>query len=490
MTTPGTIVNVTSTSSPNATSGSTGTLFAIGQSERGPVGTAVPITSIATFEAQFGSRSFNGVTQTLFDAITVFFQEGGSLAYISRVSGASAVSASLMLKDHSTANTLKVVANGPGTWGNSITVQVAAGSVTHTFVLTIRYGSLVEVSPNLYTPTQAVSWASMSSTLVRIVNEGSSTTAPTNNPKTLSATSLASGADTTSPSDSVWVTALKAFHAELGPGQVAAPARTTTTVWEGLMNHAATNNRFALLDAPNTATSSTIVGDAGTVQGNATTPSYGFMIAPWPVYAGPATNTSTPPFPRTVAPSGLVAALMARSDASNNCDVAAAGPNGIARNAIGVSQTYTATERSALNTAGVAVIRLYRGQVQLYGYTTLAEVSTWKDAGNVRLRMQIVSALREIGDNYEFADITASGHTAAAMGGEMISYLGTLYKQGALYGTTSTQAFTVNVGSSINTPTTAASRQLLASVACRMSSTAQQVVIDVTRYPVTQSLPA
>lgn len=495
MTTPGTIVNVSSTSTPNSTSGSTGTFFAIGQTERGAVGQAIALRSMATFEALLGSRAFNGVTQTLFDALTVFFQEGGSLAYVSRVTGAAAETASLILKDQSATpghTTLKVEALGPGTWGNGITVQVSDGTAANTFVLTIRNGSgsVPEISPDLQTPTQAVSWAATSSSLVRIVNLGSPTASPANNPAVKVATALAGGTDTTDPGDTIWVTALAAFSVDLGPGQVAAPGRTTKTVWEGLVNHAKAKNRLALLDAVNTATAGVIEGDAETVQGNVTDPSYGFMLAPWPVYAGPATNTATLPYPRTVAPSGLVAALMARNDASNNCDVAAAGPNGIARNAIGVSQTYTSTERGALNTVGVGVIRTRNNQVQLYGYTSMSLSPTWADLGNVRLRMQITAGLRAIGDQYEFADIDAAGHTAAAMGGQMVSFMDTLYKQGALYGVTASTAFTVNVGTAVNTPQTAQARQLLASVSCRMSPTGQNVVINVTRVPVTQSLPA
>lgn len=493
MPTPGTVVNVTTSSGANNRVSSTGTLFAIGQTKRGQVGTAISVTSLAQFIALCGTRTFNGATQTLYDAIDIFFQEGGAQAYVSRVSGPSAVVANHSLKDRagSAKTTLKISALGPGTWGNSITVAIANGTVSNTFVITIVNGSVTEVSPNLYNPTQAVSWAQNYSQTVVITNLGSTTAAPNNNPAVISATSLTSGADTTSPADSVWVAALTAFvTADLGPGQVAAPARTTTTVWEGLANHAQAHNRFALLDAPNTTSASTIESDATTVAGAVNDPSYAFMLAPWPIYRGPATNTAVPPYPRNVAPSALVAGLMARSDASNNCDVAAAGTNGISNNAIGVTQTYSPTARSTLDAAGVGVIRQRESGVQLYGYTSMALNPTWSDVGNCRLRMQLVNGLRLIGDGFMFADIDASGHTASALGGAASAYLTTLYNQGALYGATATTAFTVNVGPSVNTPTTALARQLIESVAVRMSSTADQVLIDVTRVPVTQALPA
>lgn len=369
-------------------------------------------------------------------------------------------------------------------------MAIANGTQSNTFVITIVNGSVTEVSPNLYNPTQAVSWAQNSSQTVTIQNLGSATAAPNNNPAVISATNLTAGADTTSPADSLWVAALTAFiTADLGPGQVAAPGRTTTTVWEGLVNHAYAHNRLALLDAPNTTSASTIESDAATIQGSVTDASYGFMLAPWPIYAGPPTGTTTAPNPRNVAPSGLVAALMARSDASNNCDVAAAGTNGVANNAIGVTQIYTPTARSTLDAAGVGVIRNRRGSIELYGYTSMAVNYTWTDLGNVRLRMQIVDAVRTIGDGFVFADIDASGHAASAFGGQITAFLTTLFNQHALFGATPATAFAVNVGPSINTPATAQARELLASVAVRMSPTADQVVINVTKYPVTQAIP-
>lgn len=492
MATPGTVVNVTTAAGSAGPSTSTGTLFAIGQTQRGATGVATLVASLADFITLFGPRTANGATPTLYDAVDVFFQEGGQQAYISRVSGANAVTASLTLKDRNAtpANTLQVNALGPGTWANTVTVAVANGSAPNSFTLTVTNGSVTEVSPNLFSPTDAVNWAASYSATVRITDLGSATAAPNNNPAVLAATALTGGVDDLSPADSVWTAALTAFAQDLGPGQVAAPGRTTPAVWESLVTHAASYNRFALLDAENVSNAATIESDAGSVQSSVTDGSYGIMLAPWVVYNGPPTGSSTPAYPRTVAPSALVAGLMARSDASgHNCDAAAAGPNGISRTAVNVTQTYSATDRGTLDTAGVGVIRLYRGQIQLYGYTTLSADPNWVDAGNARLRMQIVDAVRLIGDAYEFADIDAKGQTASALGGQVAALLSTLFAQGALYGVTPADAFYVNVGAGVNTPATAAARQLVCQVGVRMSPTADQVVIDVERYPVTQSLP-
>lgn len=491
-TAPGTIVNIVATSSPNNPPATTGAFFAIGQAARGALGVAVPISSMTQYVSAFGIRTFNGATPTLYDALDAFFMEGGTQAYVARVSGPSAVAASHTFADRAGTplSTITVTALGPGTWGNSVQVAVANGTVSNTFVLTITNGIITEVSPNLSSPTDAVNWAAASSATVTITNLGSATAAPNNNPAVVSATSLTAGTDDTAPADSAWVTALVAFPTDLGPGQVAAPGRTTPTVWNGLITHAQAFNRFALLDGQNTATAATIASDASSASAAATDPSYGFMLAPWVTYSGSPPSAAVPTFPRTVAPSGTVAGLMARSDSSgNNADVAAAGANGISRAALGVTQTYTAADRGTLDAAGVGVIRLYRGNVQLYGYTSMALDPNWSDVGNDRLRMQIVDSVRLIGDQFDFVDIDAGGHVASAFGGQITALLQGLWAAGALYGTSASSAFFVNVGPSVNTPVTAQARQLIAQVGVRMSPTADVVIISITRYPTTVSLP-
>jgi hypothetical protein len=259
------------------------------------------------------------------------------------------------------------------------------------------------------------------------------------------------------------------------------------------MNHALSFSRWALLDGENLPDSavSTVLSDASTVQENCIDPSYGFTLLGYPIYQGVPTQTQTPAYPRVVSPSGPVAGSMAAlASAGNNADVAAAGNNGILSHAIGVSFAYSDAHRGTLDAAGVAVIRQYNGLVQLYGYTSMSQDPNWVDAGNGRLRMQIIGGVRAIGDSYAFADIDAAGKIASAFGGQISAYLDVLYHQGALFGGTAADAFSVNVGPNVNTPATAQLRELIADVAVRMSPTSDQVIINVTRYPVTAALPS
>src|SRR5262245_13379189 len=81
-------------------------------------------TSANSASTKFGTRT--GFTVG-YDAVDEFFRFGGERLYVTRVLGASPVTAFFMLQDSVPANTLKVEASSPGTWGNSLNVQVLAG---------------------------------------------------------------------------------------------------------------------------------------------------------------------------------------------------------------------------------------------------------------------------------------------------------------------------------------------------------------------------
>jgi hypothetical protein len=66
-----------------------GQAFFTGVAERGP-GRAVKVQSITEYEAAFGARSGGSL---LYDSVGAYFAEGGAVLYVSRISGATAVSA-------------------------------------------------------------------------------------------------------------------------------------------------------------------------------------------------------------------------------------------------------------------------------------------------------------------------------------------------------------------------------------------------------------
>lgn len=507
-TAPGVYVNIQAAGPSAAQAPSTGTWFFTGEAQMGPVGVAIPLTSMTDYGNYLGTRpSYT----TAYDSSDEYFHDGGVLAYFSRIVGPAAVQAHLTLVDRagSPLDTLTVTANGGGVWGNSCTVAVANGSASNTFVITIAnsISGQTWVSPDLSSPADAAVWgdnlAGDSPWLFPFViaNLGSATAAPNNNPAVLAATALASGADDiASVSETQWTNALTAFTSDLGPGQVSAAGHTTQAGWEALIAHAGlldgagclVNNRYALCDGPDTATASTVIADAVEAQA-AGDPGFGMMLAPWVVIPGvPATSVNGSPVAatRTVPPSALVAALMAANDQTNNAGVPAAGGNGQSTYATGVSQTYSETDRGSLNSAGVSVIRQISGIVQLYGYVSLSTNPAWVSAAFGRERMSLVSQLNTVAQGFAFQQIDGQGHLLSHFGGALAGVCQNAWQEGALYGDNAQQAFSVNVGPQVNTPTTLAAGQLNAVVSVRMSPYAEFVIISVVQYSIAQSIPA
>ncbi len=244
---PGDSVTVTTSPFPTVPITTTGTWFVAGLTEKGPL-KALRVESLQDFVNKFGGRQSWSV---LYDAIDEYFSDGGAQAYVGRVVGPANKVASHILEDASAGESLKAEAIGPGEYANNIKVKITKTS--ETFVVEVLVGAVVvEISPVFTTQAAAVSWSQLSSYI--LLKLGASSLLP----KTQEVT-LAGGEDNRAGIvDASWVTALNLFGKTLGPGQVSQAGRTTATAYANTLQHALEYNRFALLDAPQSGTVSTV----------------------------------------------------------------------------------------------------------------------------------------------------------------------------------------------------------------------------------------
>jgi phage tail sheath protein FI len=458
----------------------TGTFFVVAAATQGPTAPKL-IQSLDQLVQVYGARDPIG---GLYDAADVFFREAGNVGqmYVARVTGAGSVSATRTLKDASVANTLTVTANGPGTWGNSLNVGVLAGTAAGTYVLQILIGATeVERSPDLTTVADAVNWAAQTSKYITAVAVG------TNGVPAVAAPAALSGGTDVAVADSDFVTALDLFASGLGPGQVAAPGRTSSTVQLALLAHASTNNRFALIDLVDTPTVATLTGAVTSLAGvNAR---YGSAFAPWVQVQGVAFGTT-----RLVPPSPVVAGMMARVDATDGAGTPAAGEKGQSATAIGLSQDYRLkSDRDTLSDGGVDIFRLLFGGVRLYGYRTVANPSSQQpyiQASQVRYIMSAKARLRAASEAFVFRKIDARGHLFIDFQGALQAVLLDDYNLDELYGATPAAAFAVDVGPSVNTDQTIANGELHAVVAIHVTPFAERVIPELAKIPITVPLAA
>jgi phage tail sheath protein FI len=171
---------------------------------------------------------------------------------------------------------------------------------------------------------------------------------------------------------------------------------------------------------------------------------------------------------------------------SGNPNLAPAGDNGVASDdVLDVSQTaWTDAQRATLGDAGVNVIRSVGGSIELYGFRTLVSPvsdANWIQLTNSRLHMAIVAQCQAVGELFVFDQIDGQGRKFAEFAGALTGVLLPYHLSGALYGDSPGDAFDVDVGPAVNTPTTIAAGVLKAVIALTMSPFAEQVRIEIAK---------
>jgi phage tail sheath protein FI len=477
-TAPGVTVSQSTTLPPRSVPVDTSTWFIAGQTLRGAAA-PILVTSLGAFIDKLGDRM---ASSPVYDAVELFFREGGARLYVSRVVGPAAAVATKSLLDGTAAVALIVNANAPGTWGNNLKVAVIAGGAGGTYQIQIQYNNvIVEQSGDLLDTAAGVAWGTGSDYVT--ITQGASV----NDPAVLAAAALAGGADDVAGTvDATYKAALDKFSKDLGTGLVSQPGRTSSQAHLDTLAHAKANNRAAVLDGTDTATVATLTAQA-TADRVGTNGRYGALFAPWVVIPGIAAGTT-----RTVPPSGLVAGIVSRNEGLLSPNAPAAGDNGIARYAIGLSQQdWIDSDRGLLNSGGVDVIRILQQQLKIYGWRSLADPNTepdWLNFGNARLFTAIASDGGSIAEAYVLNQIDGQGLLMQQFGGDLTAMLLTYWNEGSLYGVTPDEAFSVDVGNEVNTDDTIAAGELHAVLAVRMSPMSEFVIIEVVKVAITENL--
>lgn len=475
---PGTSVATRQASPPRSTPTSTGVWFVAGITEQGPT-TPQVVQSIDDYLAIYGQRVSQGL---VYDALDAFFQEGGSQAIVARVVGPSPVYATVNLLDNASATSLVVTAKSYGSYANGWKI-IVTGSGPYTITVEDASSNVLEVSGSLTTQADAVAYGLVSE-YVNIALGGSS-----NPPVAETNKTLAGGTDDyTDATDTQWQAAITAFTKDLGPGQISMPGRTTGTSHANLIAHAAANNRRALLDFADSGSRASLVTAAGTDTA-VTNSEYAAAFAPWAIVPGVLSGTT-----RTVPFSAIAAGIMARNDqAGLTPNQPSAGTlYGVSRYTLGLSQpAWTDADRELLNDAGVNVAMVINGQPTVFGYRTLAPSnvpSDWLLLSNSRLVMAIVAQALAIGQGYVFRQIDGNGFLFADFQADLVGMLMPYYNDGSLYGATPQDAFSVDVGPSVNTADTIAALELRAVLSLRLSPDAEQVPIQIVTTTLTEGV--
>jgi uncharacterized protein len=443
---------------------STSTAAMLGETERG---SAIP--RLATSYTQY-QRWFGGVfhpSKFLPHAVSGFFENGGTRAFICRVVGRGAVAASAAFGD------VTVRAAGPGAWGSRVFAKISpsttqdAQGMSVGFRLQLAYWSgtttpfdaftddgrrartqptviedfddLVtdESSPNFY--GKRVSKNSALAALVRDVG-----VSPTTRPED-GAMALSGGADAPvaiGVDDVNGLADVASTGRQIDQGLAAleqdsyrdvalvyAPVVSTDIAKAVVMHCEKMRFRFAVIDSPNAQK------DPGRLdpRSSITDSSYGAFYYPWLFISDPRTGART-----LVPPGGHVLGVYARFDTERG--VFKAPANEIVRGAVGLEFAINDRVEHDLNPKGVNVIREFpdRG-IRVWGARTMTSDGLWK---YVSVRRLFIFLERSIYEGTQWVVFEPNDEKLWARVIDTIRlFLRGQWRLGALFGSTEEEAF-------------------------------------------------
>lgn len=457
-----------------------GTYFVAGLAERGPTDRAIVVRGLADFVAIFGARA---PYSHLYDSVRCYFEEGGTQAYIARVAGAGATSGTVSVDDRATSPvpTLNITAGSVGAWSSAITVKVEEGGVPNSVLISVVIdGDVVEQYNNIQSVEDIVSRFT-GSTFINVANAGSATVAPDNLPAIGNYVVTAGNDDRASVVASDYVDALELFVPGLADGAVAIPG-VGDAVHEGLLNHAQTHNRVALLSTDMDASVGEIKATAGALNSDA-----GTLLVPWVPVSDSANGT------RVVPPEGATAGRRAVAHTLIGAHRAPAGQMGIMRSVSGVYVEYTRAQADELDSAKVSVIRRINNTVRLYGWRSLSnDINNWGYLHHRDVLNRIVATSEIALEEFVFAPVDATGQTLSSIHSTLVAILEPMRQAGAFYARIENDdeidpGYLVETGTSINTTASLAQNKVRAKVFVRVVPLGALIELTITKVALTSA---
>lgn len=201
-------------------------------------------------------------------------------------------------------------------------------------------------------------------------------------------------------------------------------------------------DRVAILDSPPDMTPQEIKKWRMDVAGFDS--SYAALYYPWIQIMDPVTNR-----PISIPPSGHVAGIWARNDTTRGVHKAPA--NEVVQSAVGLAYQITKGEQDTLNPNGVNCIRGFPGRgIRVWGGRTLSSNPSWRYI-NVRRLFNFVEKSIEGGTQWVVFEPN-DRKLWARVRRDVTAFLKTVWRAGALFGSTPAEAFYVKCDDELNPP--------------------------------------
>lgn len=183
--------------------------------------------------------------------------------------------------------------------------------------------------------------------------------------------------------------------------------------------------------------------------------------------------------PRLIPPSGYIAGVWARSDATRGVHKAPA--NEVIKGVLGLETTITSTEQELLNPEGINALRSFPGRgVRVWGARTLSSDPAWRYL-NVRRLFNFLE--QSILGGTQFAVFEPNDPQLwARLGRTIDAFLKTQWRQGALFGRVAEQAYYVKCDEETNPPELVDIGQVVVQIGVAPVKPAEFVVFQLSQF--------
>jgi phage tail sheath protein FI len=464
----------------------------IGTSNRGP-STPTLVDSWASYRSAFGDIAQE---HDLGFAVYHYFANGGRVAYVSRLVGASATSATTASVAYtanasvSAVSLMTVSAKDAGTWGNSLTLAVSNGKAPKSATLLPTFN--INVSLN---GTNVESWSELSadpasSRYVDTVINGYSSYITVSNVATVTPNinfsysigtyTLSGGGNGAALTQSNYQAACTLLNQVEGNLILNFPDVTDATlVKEGLNYCASRGNSFMIIDPiANVSTYSDITG-AISGYSSATNLGYGAVYYPQLKMVDP-TKTG-PGAIRVTAPGGAIAGCYVRTDTERTVAKTPAGYNVDIRNALGVATPMTDAIVDQVYDLGVNCLKAVPGAgVVVLGGRTLQVLRPDKYISVRRSLNYVKQGAYDISRTAVFEPNNSA--LWSKLDTQLTKFLTDFWGQGGLKGRTANEAFYVVCDSTNNNSTTIDNGEVHVEIGLALQYPAEFIVINVSQW--------
>jgi hypothetical protein len=475
-----------------------GQVFMVGETERGPLDEPTLLRSFSDYTTYYG----NYESGSLYPHVKAFFDEGGSRCYVMRIIGASNATGTIDLLDADDAETLTATAKNAGAWAAYLDVNVVAADVSGFKIKVVLDDVVLLTTRDLTSVTDAINVINSSavSHLVELSLHSSSTELV---PKVADYT-LAGGSDGSDVTPSEYSAAIHPDTTPISPnfksGAICAPAllssfsaENKSAVWDDLRDHAAANNRIAIIGLDSTTASAAKSAAAD----YAADPKASYMAFYWPQIkvaapSAPELATGTNPVQGstiTITADAYAAGARARAiQEAGGPWRAGAGQISQASTVRALAYDVTPATGDALDEARVNAIRKIGNTFRVYGARSASnDEANWRYITQRDTLNYIVVGAEERMEQYVFSTIDGRGGLFGKIRGSLKAFLEPIRVAGGLFeaydetGVLIDPGYNVVVDSTINPTTQLATGLVKAQVGVRVSGVADLIDIVITK---------